>query len=277
MKTIQAKQMIMPVASLMLTTGGLQAVINQSWTFEGAQWGSTDWTMAGSAGYAHDTGLLPDNPNRLRLTSNQYSQRGSTWLNTAQIAPADDWQISWRGQFSLPQNSGADGMALVFQTQGTGVLSTYPDLSTGLDTLSHYFAINLDSYQNTDHEAVNNAMEILTNTGEPGWLNLGDALEIRDYFNVAVSYASATHLLSVTFDSDARDPVTGSWTVDLGASNMFSGANSLAYVGFVSATGSAGENHDIMSASINGVPEAGSLSLAAIGGLALLYRRRTRR
>jgi len=277
MKTIRTRQLIVPVASLMIATGGLQAAVNQTWVFEGAQWGSPDWTMAGSAGYAYDTGLLPANPSRLRLTSNQLGQAGAAWLNTTQVAPAENWTVNLRGEFTLPQNGGADGMAVVFQTQGLGVLPTYPDLSSGLSTLPTYLAINLDSYRNADHEAVNNALEVLSNTGEIGWLNLGDALEIPDYFNLSTSYDSATHTLSVTFDSDVRDPVTGSWNVDLGGTNLFSGANSLATVGFVGATGAAGENHDIMSTTIIGVPEPGSLSLAAIGGLALIYRRKIRR
>ena len=277
MKTIRARLMMMPVASLVITTGGLQAAVNQTWVFEGGQWGSSDFTMAGNAGYAYDTGLLPANPNRLRLTSNQLGQAGGAWLNTTQVAPAENWTVNLRGEFTLPQTGGADGMAVVFQTQGLGVMPTYPDLSSGLSTLPTYLAINLDSFRNTDHESVNNALEVLSNTGEIGWLDLGDALEISDYFNLSTSYDSATHTLSVTFDSDARAPVTGSWIVDLGGANRFNGANSLATVGFVGATGASAENHDIMSTTIVGVPEPGSLSLVAMGGLALLYRRKTRR
>ena len=237
-----------------------------AYSFEGAEWGSPDWTGAGNASWANDGGVSP--PKRLRMTNAAGGQNGAAWLNAEQLSPGQDWNTAMRCQITYRGGGGADGMGFIWQTDGLGANPSFE----GGGLSGAFLAISMDSWQNSG-EIWGNALEVHSSAGQIGALDIGDALERDDFFNVFASYDDDTKNLSVTFDSDALSPVVGNWNVDL--TTLF-GPGARAHVGFAGSTGGANENHDILGMNITAVPEPVSLALLAIGALPVLRRRRVR-
>ena len=255
-------------------TASVQA-LSTNYSFEGSAWGSADWTLLGSSSYASDGALTP--AHRLRLTANGTWENGSAWLNTQTISPVADWEVSLRGEVTFPFSTGGDGLTVLLQTAGLGAL---PPMTGNFDpattNFGTYLAIDLDSWQNAG-DSYTNSLKVITSSGGGGivgpQLNITDGLERGDYFNLTVSYVSATHTLSATYDSDALAPVSGNWTVDMPA--VFGSQQTT--VGFIGQTGTAGENHDIMSTTLQAVPEPGTLAMFGAFGLSVYARRCIRR
>lgn len=101
-----------------------------------------------------------------------------------------------------------------------------------------------------------NTLCVVTNGVVVASLDLDSALEASDYFSVFMNYTAATKQLSITFDSDAKAPVSGSWTIDMGA--VFGDA--AVTPGFDAWTGAAYETHDVVSASVIGVSPAPAIA-----------------
>ncbi len=251
------------IGGLLGLSSSAHAGVYNYW-FEGLEWGSPDWTMVGNAFYADDGALTPSK--RLRLTSAGNGQVGASWLNADLLSPGQDWNVFMRGQVTYRGGGGADGMGFIWQTDGLGANPGFE----GGGLSGAFLAFSLDSWQNAG-EAFGNALEIHSSGGQIAALDIGDALERDDFFNLTVNYDDPTNTLSVTFDSDALAPVTGSWNVDLTA--LF-GPGARAYVGFAGNTGGANENHDVLQTFITAVPEPASLALLAAGVLPVLRRRR---
>jgi hypothetical protein len=246
-----------------------RADINQSWTFEDAEWGSPDWTLVGQSSWVDDPTAQPANAtNRLRLTTNASSQVGNAWLNTTTLNAAENWSLLMRGQVWASAALGGDMMGMGLQTDGTS-------LNGGFNATHCVFAY-LDSYQNLPTDPYANSLKIVRGAGGGtliGQLDLGTSLEEQYYFNLSLSYNSLSTEISATFDSDEHDAVSGTWDVDL--SSEF--GSTAATAGFTAWTGADYQKQDVMSATIQGVPEPSTyalLLLAAVGFAGWCKRRR---
>ena len=165
--------------------------------------------------------------------------------------------------FQRRPGGGADAMSVGFQSSGL----TQNGFWGATDSLQ----ITLDSYQNAGDPYASTLRVTTSGGGVIGTLDLAGALESTYYFNMSASYNANTHLLDVTFKNDLADAVNGSWTVNL--SNEFS---TDAYYGFSGWTGAASEKHDVLSTTLNAVPEPSTFALLVAGVGGVLLRRRAR-
>jgi len=153
-----------------------QSTLSASYSFEGANWGSSDWSMVGNALYVNDGGLTP--PTRLRLTSNNLNQNGAAWLNTTAVIPTTDWTWSIRAENSYPSPGGyADETSMILQTSGTSAnVGTGAFNGSGFGT---YVAIVLDNYTNATGYG---QVEVVTSSGGViGSFPVGNYLDRGDY------------------------------------------------------------------------------------------------
>jgi len=258
-----------------------------SYSFEGADSGTPDFTTVGDASFASDGALTPTD--RLRLTSSGPSQTGSAWLNTMLLDPTANWSATYRSQITFRSGIvdeagriGGDEFGLFLQTEGTANEGS---------TTGPFLSINFDTFQNSG-EGSENSVEVFTSAGQaPGVVDvppmfLLDPIGERDaFFNINVSYDSTLTQLTVEIVGDPAGLFT---SVDLTYSNTFNidlGAefgSSLAFVGFTGRTGASFQNQDVLSFGLDGtitvVPEPSTLALAGFGiagaGLVALRRRR---
>ena len=250
-----------------------------NFNFTGAAFGSPAWTLNGNAFWANDGALSPST--RLRTTANNLGENGSAWLNT-QIMPSANWAISVTGQFSMANGSGADGMALIFQTYGLNSDPLVGDFDpTNMPTAqlgADYLIINLDSYQNTGEPA--NGLEFFTKLGNTDQ-DLGTSLEGAEgqgfTFNLNASYDVGLQTLQYTYQRSGYSDVTVVRT-NFDMALRFP-SNNTAYVGFHGGTGASAENHDVLGMTINAavIPEPGTITLLAGAGLLAMVARRLRR
>ena len=222
---------------------------------EGANWGDPSWTLNGNAGWANDDALAP--PKRLRLNWAVGGQLGHAWLNTYRLVPTQYMEIISRMQFSYPSGSGGDGLCLILQTAGTNVTDAFNKDSTAY---GKFLTVKLDSYQNAGDPYVN-TMYVFTNGVQLAAVDLpGAPLETNWWNNLKLRYYPATGAtprnLIVEFWTDGQSAtVWQSADVDLGA---HFGTETVT-VGYEGLTGSAWENHDLMSTYVGGtVDVAGS-------------------
>jgi hypothetical protein len=238
----------------------------------GPDWGSSAWTLVnGTTGgwWADDTSIYITH--RLRLTDNNTGRNGSAWLNSTQIAPQQDWTASYRAQLTYPNAFGsADGMGMVFQTQGTGVNSAPPGAYYSSFTAPS-LAVDVCTYD-PDRGGVNhNAMRVFENGTQIASWSLGTNVNDTVYYNLFATYTAATHNLAVRYQGDGLDQ-TENVNVDLGA--LF--GSQAATFGYTAATGAGAVNHDILDGALSGtIPEPATMSVLALGGLALLRRRKS--
>jgi hypothetical protein len=249
------------------TAARAQSTLSASYSFEGGDWGSSDWSMVGNALYANDGALTP--AHRLRLTSNNFYQNGAAWLNTTAVNPTTDWTWTMRGENSFPNGGSiwADETSMILQTAGASAnVGTGAFDGSGLGT---YVAVVLDNFSSLP----NNLVEVYTSSGGLiGSFSVGSYLDRGDYYNCTATYTAATDNLYVDFKSDAGSDITDNFTVDLAA--LFA-SDDYATLGFGGSTGADGSNHDIVDTSFTmDVPEPGTLALASLGGLGLLLFRR---
>jgi hypothetical protein len=153
----------------------------------------------------------------------------------------------------------------------------YADYSSeGQPGIANSLAVHFDTYPNPPDPNGNyvsvQTRGVLPNdsslTYSLGYATLDPYLYLKDgYVHTArIQYSPGT--LSVFVD----DLVTLTVSLDLGGTLDLD--NGRAWVGFTAGTGEAYENHDILSWSFT--PEPATLSLLALGGLALMRRRRLR-
>jgi hypothetical protein len=187
--------------------------------------------------------LASSSPDTFRLTDNLGGQRGAIW-HKAPFYVTDDFCI--QAQIYLGANDGADGLAFVMQPSYSALGVGGGGL--GYQGLTSSFALEFDTYQNSeDNVSYNNHVGLTKNGdvdhGESQWgVSPVDVGNIEDnkwrYFKMF--WDSGTKKLSVSIDLnadgdflDSGEIVYNDVTIDLGS--IFSSGN--AYWGFTAATG----------------------------------------
>ncbi|OIP00990.1 MAG: hypothetical protein AUJ96_18130 [Armatimonadetes bacterium CG2_30_66_41] len=210
-----------------------------------------------------------------------------------QVLPQNDWSATLHGQISYPGGSGADGMALIFQTYGTAALPDkyWFDPTNGTGLGSSFLAINLDTFKNSSGpstpDSYTNAIQVfdsVSGSNPVGQTEIptgaGQDLENAGSgdsftFDLLVDYVASTNTLISQFKRGGSLYATDTQTVDLGSVFGTSGA----YMGFWAGSGASAENHDVLTLSFTGsqvVPEPSTCALFALGLGALATRRRNR-
>lgn len=266
------------VASALCLVAGVPCEASTTLDFDftnpSLDYSSSDWDLIGNAFWANDpdpAGVL--NPNtRLRLTSASVSQSGAAWYTVSTFdLGSGNWAFGIVGQLSYPQNDGADGMAMHLTT------GDVPSFVPGIDGQGlsiPTISLALDTYQNAGDPSSYHMTLWLSGT-KLGEVNLPS--ESDNPFELMLSYDLASNVLTAEYFN-----VPGELEADqtITATNALTGEqlDSLAAArwGFSAATGAAGENHDVLSASVNVVPEPSAAALSILS-LALLAFRRNHR
>ncbi len=241
-----------------------------------AQAGTFDsWSRNGSA-QAIDSG------NTLRLTDD-FGQAGSGWA-PGKISLTNDFSLAF--SFRLAGGNSADGFTVTLQNNAAGSAA----LGTGGGYLGYQgvdksVAFIYDTYENgfdTDRVAGNNTSVTAFGNLVDFWSGgtVGHAYDLRD----RVIYSWVDYTVSdqqfVMYISDtnikpgsAQENIatSGTWATEFGAGDV--------YVGFTGGTGAAFDNQDILSFSVNQIPEpeTHALMLAGLAAVAAIARRRRTR
>ena len=229
---------------------------------------ASDFTFNHS-GDATPTGLVTSGTTYIHLTDADNDERGSAWYNTKQTV-RDGFVTEFTFDFPTT-GAGADGMGFVIQNIGTGVNTT----ETGPG--ANAFTIEFDSYDNgaaanepsSAHITLwSGGADVLTYNLASSSLSISD-LSGSGPHDVRVEYFNGD--LTLYFD-DVK--VIDGFAVDLAAIGAMD-AGGQSWVGFVSRTGGANEEHNVLSwAFVSAVPEPSTFAMLGLAGLGLIRRRR---
>jgi hypothetical protein len=225
--------------------------------------------------------------NYLRLTSSINHLVGAAWY-FQQIPIRNGFTTEFKFRFSEGFNDnaednsqpGADGIAFVIQNSGPGAIGLYGG-GIGYDQIKNSLAIEFDTYSNDakqienyfdpngNHIAVqsNGRNENSSKHKETYTLGMADSIpEIRannTTYYVRIDYNILPNQLRIYMDKtgDFIEPVlvVNDLEIDKLLDLLYGEG---AYVGFTSATGSARENHDIISWTFCPKPSSGQLTNA---------------
>src|SRR6478736_3675554 len=181
-------------------------------------------------------------PNSFQLTPDAASQNGAVWNNTKIDLAANSFDLTFKANFGTKDANGADGIALVFQSDadglaalGTGTMGQY----MGFQGIAPSLNVEFDTYNNgttaADHISVSkngssNAGNQLTSAIQA----LASNANIEDGADhtILVSWDGAAKTLFVSFDGTLRQSYS-----DNVVSTIF-GGNGNIYWGFTASTGS---------------------------------------
>ncbi|MBN2022544.1 MAG: PEP-CTERM sorting domain-containing protein [Pirellulales bacterium] len=215
---------------------------------------------------------------RLRLTSDVTgSQSGAYWVN-GPVQFLSDLSFNTKFAFEISRTAdinGADGMSFVIQNGGPDAMG-WSGGSLGLDALAgKYMAVELDTYKGGIFDTASspgNHIAIDLSGVAASVAETADGV-VPELVNAGVGYIwvdynGVTDVMDVYYATTDVKPDTPilSTTVDLAA--HFGGATDLC-VGFVGATGSITETHDVLNWEFTTIPEPSSLALIATALVAL--------
>ncbi len=189
--------------------------------------------------------------NVLRLTPNTTNQAGAAYYNVAMPINVD---TSFQTQFQARVSgnlAGADGFTFVVQNSpsGTAALGTAGG-GLGYQGITRSLAIEFDTWQNPG-DPNNNHTSIWVDgamTNSRGNTTVGFDINGGSTFNVWVDYNGDSDLLALYYSTGTIKPVRPAITVSIDLPSI---VGSQAFFGFTSATGGAGNFHDILSWSLN--------------------------
>ena len=222
---------------------------------------------------------------RIRLTEDAASQRGSAYyVPRLRLADGNAFNAEFSFVIDNPRdgNNAADGLALVLHDDPRG-WSALGGLggAIGQDNITPRLAIIVEDYQTPQ-------LQIRTSTGDEDTqvdLDTSYTAGVRngaEWF-VWVDYDGATDLLEVFLSDMNTKPGTPDLSTTIDLVSLFGGEDEL-IVGFTGATGGAFAEHDILSMSFTGAPDAVVIPepatmlavFAAVAGLGRYVRRRQR-
>ena len=208
-----------------------------------------NWALNGSAAYA-DNGSV-------RLTPDSPTQAGSMW-NPCPLDINNNFNLCFRMNFGH-RACGADGMAFVLQTGGTGQLGQDSG-EHGYSGIGNSLAIAFDTYQNPAapyYDPINHSLNLNRNgnrdfegpgngscagTNGTGWaagdcrtsVSASQAIisDAQDH-DMCVTWNAGSRSLSVSFDGVNR----ATWTLPADYINTAFGGSSTVYYGFTGSTG----------------------------------------
>ncbi len=188
---------------------------------------------------------------RISLVNLEQFTTGGAWGTDKQLI-GDRFEAEFT--FSLnPSAAGADGLAFVIQNEGLGALGG-EGLEMGYTGITSSLAVEFDTWANSgdfgdNHISVHtnglNANSYLSGTSL-GWAPAGVTLSNGATYDVYIVYQNGE--LNIYFNGGLT-PIL-SVTVDIASTLGL--ADGRAWVGFVAATGSDFQNHDILSFCFNG-------------------------
>lgn len=223
--------------------------------------------------------------NVLRLTPTTTFAGGSAFTtstiplgNQNSFSTYFSFLLTGSGGISDNDGTGADGLVFVVQTVSNNVGGAGAGI--GYQGINPSLGIEFDTFNNSEvsgnHVGINTngSTSSLVSVNEPTRFNNGQV------WNAWVDYNGGTGLLEVRWSLSAIRPAAAGLSTNLNLATIL-GQNT-AFVGFTAATGSAVNNHDLLSwefrESFNPVgvaPEPISLSLFALGaGVFGLHLRR---
>lgn len=227
----------------------------------------------------------------LRVTPSAGGQAGSVFsTNTVSLASNASFSTYFQFRFSSPFGNdgsgyGADGLVFAVQTNSNSAGSAGGGI--GYQGIPNSVGIEFDTWNNGggDGNSSNHVgVDINGNINSAALTPVTEAdMNNGQIWNAWIDYNGASHLLEVRLTQSLLRPTEAllSYTYDI-ASAL---GSTSAYVGFTSATGGAGANHDVLNwtmvdnfAPIGAVPEPASLALVGVSlaGMGALRRRRAR-
>ncbi len=213
------------------------------------------------------------------LTQASGGQLGTIWSPT-RINLANNFCISAEVYLGSA-DGGADGLAFVLQTEGTGAGSSGGGL--GYAGITPSFAVEYDTYQNgeiydpaADHLGLmkNGSTTHSTTAGSNGWGVLPVSvvnLEDNQWRKTKIYWNAATGQISVFLDlnsdgdiTDAGETIFNAVSVDL--LSYFNASSGLVYWGFTAATGGAYNLHQVRNIAYTVAPDAPTIGIATSTG-----------
>ena len=242
----------------------------------------------------------------LRLTNN-YGQSGSAFLTTPfSLAANASFSSYFEFQFTNQGSGGADG--IVFTVQNVANTAGGGGGGIGYDGLTPSLGVEFDNWNNGSCDGNNDnhagidtngsVCSVVRNDSTGAWPTFFDGESNRPYqldsgtiFHAWVDYNGLTNGLEVRLAVNDTRPIVALMTYSVDLTSLLGTTD--AFVGFTSGTGAATADHDIRRWVMDGqfnpitdpgnpgggdIPEPGTLALigAAIGGLAMVRRRRVR-
>jgi Tol biopolymer transport system component len=221
---------------------------------------TADLELVGSAGRMGDV---------LRLTSSDpCCQAGAAWQQTRQHVQ-DGFVSTFQFRISDPGEYGADGFAFVIQNASDTALGT-AGCGVGYEGIPNSIAIEFDTFLNGidefgqqwpcswrndpshHHISVHSQGSAPNSANEPSLGSTSTDVDFSDGITHTVKIAYVPGTLQVFLD-DTANPTLIVADIDLSTLELDSG---LAWVGFVAATGTETESHDILSWSFTPGPLA---------------------
>lgn len=182
----------------------------------------------------------------LRLT-NDTRQSGSAFTqNTISLASNASFSTSFQFHFTDQQNTGADGIVFVLQTQSNTAGSG--GIGIGYGGLTNSIGIEFDNWNNfgidnhsDNHVGINvgGSLDSAAINTDPGFI-----LDSGDLITAWVDYDGANNLLEVRANTTGFRPDEALLSLGINLSAELQATE--AFVGFTSGTGSAGADHDIV-------------------------------
>jgi hypothetical protein len=209
--------------------------------------------------------------NFIRLTPADYNKSGAVWYYT-KLPVGDGFTTDYSFKFSngnnaLSQDSslpGADGIVFVIQNFGSKPLGLYGH-GIGYHGIPNALAIELDTYandekqMNNNHDPNGNHLAVMCSSNNPvsSDHNSSSNLAVNEsiltiqadkIYYARIEYDNILSNLKVYLDTinQFTKPVLVLGSFDL-SKNINLDKNGSAYMGFTAATGSAYENHDLLS------------------------------